>query len=39
MEGGGVEKNLILIANYFVKKISLSLITYQNKFNKELDRT
>ncbi len=39
MEGGGVEKNLILIANYFVKKkISLSLITYQNKFNKELDK-
>tara|TARA_Y100000591_G_C21806077_1_gene684975 strand:- start:221 stop:1276 length:1056 start_codon:yes stop_codon:yes gene_type:complete len=39
MEGGGVEKNLILIANYFVKKkIKLSLITYQNKFRKELDK-
>ena len=39
IEGGGVEKNLILIANYFIKKkIKLSLITYQNKFRKELDK-
>ena len=28
MDGGGVEKNLILIANYLIKKkINLSLIT------------
>ena len=35
MEGGGVEKNLILIANYISKYISnVSLITFDNKFNK-----
>ena len=34
IDGGGVEKNLILIANYFVKKLSkVSLITYDKKFN------
>ena len=39
MEGGGVEKNLILIANYLVKKkINLSLITYENKFKEKLSR-
>ena len=34
IEGGGVEKNLIIIANYFIKKFhKVSLITYDNKFN------
>ena len=35
MNGGGVEKNLILIANCFVKYINnISLITFNNKFKK-----
>jgi len=35
MEGGGVEKNLILIANYITKYVNkVSLITFDNKFNK-----
>ena len=39
MEGGGVEKNLILIANYISKYISnVSLITFDNKFNKFFDK-
>ncbi len=39
MEGGGVEKNLIIIANYFIKKFSkISLITYDNRFNKLFDK-
>ena len=34
MDGGGVEKNLVIIANYFVKKLpKVSLITYDKKFN------
>ena len=38
MEGGGVEKNLVIIANYFIKKIkNISLITYDNRFNKLFD--
>ena len=37
-EGGGVEKNLFLIANFFIKKIDkVSIITvskkYRNRFN------
>ena len=39
MEGGGVEKNIIIVANYlskFVKKIVL--ITFDNKFNKKFDK-
>ena len=40
-EGGGVEKNIILIANYFIKKkSSISLITssksIKNKFNSKI---
>ena len=39
MDGGGVEKNLIIIANYFIKKFSkISLITYDNRFNKLFDK-
>ena len=39
MDGGGVEKNLILIANYLIKKkINLSLITYENKFKNKLSK-
>ena len=40
-EGGGVEKNLFLIANFFIKKIDkVSIITvskkYRNRFNKKI---
>lgn len=35
MEGGGVEKNLIIVSNYVSKYIkNVSLITYDNSFNK-----
>jgi len=35
MEGGGVEKNLILIANYISKfRDNIQLITFDNNFNK-----
>ncbi len=35
MEGGGVEKNLILVANYISKyKDNVQLITFDNNFNK-----
>ncbi len=38
MEGGGVEKNLILIANYLIKKINcIYLITFDKKFIKKFD--
>ena len=38
MEGGGVEKNLILIANYISKyKKKVCLITFDNSFNKYFD--
>ena len=36
MDGGGVEKNIIIVANYlskFIKKIVL--ITFDSKFNKK----
>ena len=37
-EGGGVEKNIILIANYFIKKnIEVSLITASKKVAKKID--
>ncbi len=36
-EGGGVEKNIILIANYFVKKNPyISLITASKNKKKEI---
>ena len=35
MEGGGVEKNLILIANYISNfKENIQLITFDDNFNK-----
>ena len=38
MEGGGVEKNIIIIANYLAKNINyISLITFDKKFNKKFD--
>ena len=42
IEGGGVEKNLFLVSNYFIKKFEkLSLITiskkYEKKFHKSID--
>ena len=39
MEGGGVEKNLILIANFLVNHIkNIYLITFDKKFNKKFDK-
>ena len=39
MEGGGVEKNLILIANYISKfKQNVFLITFDNGFNKYFNK-
>ena len=42
IEGGGVEKNLFIVANYLAKKINnISLITasfqYRGKFNKKIN--
>ena len=39
MEGGGVEKNLILIANYISKyKKKVCLITFDDSFNRYFDK-
>ena len=39
MEGGGVEKNIIIISNYLAKYIkNIELITYDSKFNKYFDK-
>ena len=39
LEGGGVEKNLFLLANYFVKKIdNVSVITISKKFKYRFDK-
>lgn len=39
MEGGGVEKNIILISNYLSKYIqNVTLITFDNKFNKNFNK-
>ena len=36
MDGGGVEKNLIIISNYLSKHVkNLTLITFDNKFNNK----
>ena len=38
MEGGGVEKNIIIITNYLSKFIdNIELITFDNKFNRFFD--
>ena len=40
IEGGGVEKNLFLICNYLVKKISnLKVITISNKYSNKFDKS
>ena len=39
MEGGGVEKNIIIISNYLANYIkNIELITYDTKFNKYFDK-
>ncbi len=39
MEGGGVEKNIIIISNYLANYIkNIELITYDSKFNKYFDK-
>lgn len=39
IDGGGVEKNLIIIANFLAQKIrNISLITYNDSFNKYFDK-
>ena len=39
MEGGGVEKNLIIISNYLSKKLNnIALITFDKRFNKFFDK-
>ena len=39
MEGGGVEKNLVIIANYIKKKgVDVNLISFDNKFKKNFDK-
>lgn len=39
IDGGGVEKNLIIIANYLIKKFSkLTIITYDTKFSAKFNK-
>ena len=39
MEGGGVEKNIIIISNYLAKYIkNIELITFNQKFNNFFDK-
>tara|TARA_B100001175_G_scaffold315737_1_gene327959 strand:- start:993 stop:2096 length:1104 start_codon:yes stop_codon:yes gene_type:complete len=39
IEGGGVEKNLFIIANFFSKKLNkIKLITYDNSFSNNFDK-
>ncbi len=39
MEGGGVEKNIILISNYLSKYLdNISLITFDNRFNNQFNK-
>lgn len=40
MEGGGVEKNIIIISNYLSKHIKkIKLITYDNKFKSKFNKS
>ena len=40
MDGGGVEKNIILISNFLSKYfINITLITFGNKFNNKFDKS
>ena len=39
MDGGGVEKNIIIIANFLSKIVKkIYLVTYDKKFNKFFDK-
>ena len=39
IDGGGVEKNLIIIANYLIKKLKkVTVITYDNRFRSKFDK-
>ena len=39
MEGGGVEKNIIIISNYLSRYLkNTSLITFDKKFNKKFSK-
>ena len=39
IDGGGVEKNLIIISNYLSKKIEdIVLITFDTKFNNNFNK-
>ena len=39
IDGGGVEKNLIIIANYLIKKFQkVTIITYDRKFISKFDK-
>ena len=39
MDGGGVEKNIVLIANYLSNHIKkIKLITFDDRFNKKLSK-
>ena len=38
MEGGGVEKNLVMIANFFSKKINVSIISFDQLYKKNLTK-
>ena len=39
MDGGGVEKNLVIVSNYLSKHIkNLTLITFDDGFNKKLSK-
>ena len=39
IDGGGVEKNLIIIANYLIKKLKkVTVITYDNKFRSRFNK-
>ena len=38
MDGGGVEKNLILVANYLSEKYKIQLITFDKRFNSRFKK-
>ena len=39
IEGGGVEKNFILVSNYLAKKLTdISIITASKKYSKKFDK-
>ena len=38
IEGGGVEKNFFIVANYLIKFNKISVITISNQFRKKFDK-